>query len=78
MSDQKAIPFEKYYVHVSAKHGENDFGQMLPAWGYTETDPRELILHWKKDGGMFIPHGNGPGIFIRWAQIDEVRWERRD
>jgi hypothetical protein len=58
------------YVHVESERGKVSMGQTLPAWGYTETDPHELIKHWQKDDGIYLT-----SRFVPWRLIDSVSWE---
>jgi hypothetical protein len=58
------------YVRVVSKNGGICMGQCLPAWGYTETEPKTLIQRWQKEGGLYL--GNR---FVPWRLIDSVEWE---
>jgi len=45
-------------------------GQTLPAWGYPETDPHDLIRRWVTEGGLYLQNK-----FVPWRKIDSVTWE---
>jgi hypothetical protein len=68
-SEQKPLPIKTdTYMHVEGK--DLSMGQTLPAWGYSETDPRDLIERWIREGGLYLTNR-----FIPWRLINEVRWE---
>lgn len=65
---QKKLPL-KTNTYVKVEGRDVSMGQTLPAWGYTETSPHELIAHWHKDGGIYLLDR-----FIPWRLIDGVSW----
>lgn len=66
---QKTLPL-KTNTYVRVKGQDISLGQTLPAWGYSETDPHDLIQRWRKDGGIYLD-----SKFVPWKFIDSVTWD---